>query len=82
MTNCPELPNENQPSATMMVQVNGQASELPQPCSVAALLDQLQTGPVAVAVERNGEVVPKARHAETMLQDGDQLEIVTLVGGG
>ncbi|HMX16427.1 MAG TPA: sulfur carrier protein ThiS, partial [Rhodocyclaceae bacterium] len=35
-----------------------------------------------VAVERNGEIVPKSRHAETALADGDKLEIVVAVGGG
>ncbi len=35
-----------------------------------------------IAVERNGEIVPKSRYAETMLVDGDTLEIVGAVGGG
>ncbi|HNQ75256.1 MAG TPA: sulfur carrier protein ThiS, partial [Pseudothauera hydrothermalis] len=35
-----------------------------------------------LAVERNGEIVPRARHAETVLADGDRLEIVVAVGGG
>ena len=35
-----------------------------------------------VAVERNGEIVPKARYAETVLADGDSVEVVSFVGGG
>jgi sulfur carrier protein len=35
-----------------------------------------------VAVERNGEIVPKSAHGATLVQDGDRLEIVVAVGGG
>ena len=35
-----------------------------------------------VAVERNGEIVPRGAHASTLLTDGDRLEIVAAVGGG
>ena len=35
-----------------------------------------------IAVERNGEIVPKARYGETVLQDGDSIEVVNFVGGG
>ena len=35
-----------------------------------------------LAVERNGEIVPKAQYAQTVLQDGDTIEIVRFVGGG
>jgi sulfur carrier protein len=35
-----------------------------------------------IAVERNGEIVPKARYAETLLADGDAVEVVSFVGGG
>ncbi|MGI9516249.1 MAG: sulfur carrier protein ThiS [Pirellulaceae bacterium] len=69
-------------SATLKIQLNGQLRELPRPCSVADLLLSLQTGSAPVAVERNEQVVPKARHADTLLVEGDQVEVVTLVGGG
>ncbi len=49
---------------------------------MAALLEELGTDPMYVAVEINGELVPRKRHAERILADGDRLEIVTLVGGG
>ena len=35
-----------------------------------------------IAVERNGDIVPKAQYAETVLQDGDSIEVVSFVGGG
>ena len=50
--------------------------------TLAALLEQLEMKPKYVAVERNRELVPRGRHAECVLQSGDLLEIVTLVGGG
>ncbi len=50
--------------------------------TVAALLDELAYTGKRVAVENNGEIVPKSRHATTPLQHGDALEIVVAVGGG
>ncbi|MBE7059029.1 MAG: sulfur carrier protein ThiS [Ruminococcaceae bacterium] len=35
-----------------------------------------------IAVERNGDIVPKSQYDETLLQDGDNIEIVSFVGGG
>ncbi|HEY5899710.1 MAG TPA: sulfur carrier protein ThiS [Burkholderiales bacterium] len=50
--------------------------------NVAALLERLSMAGRKIAVERNGEIVPKSAHAETLIADGDQLEIVVAVGGG
>jgi sulfur carrier protein len=50
--------------------------------SVAALIRELGLSDRPVAVERNREVVPRARHADTQLAAGDRLEVVTFVGGG
>lgn len=50
--------------------------------TVAELLRELGLDFRQVAVERNREIVPRARHGETVLADGDQLEVVTFVGGG
>ena len=66
----------------MQVQINGQPKELPDGITVAALLQLLEIKAPRVAVEINAEVVVKARHAETSLRAGDQVEIVTFVGGG
>jgi sulfur carrier protein len=66
----------------MQIEVNGQTRELADGSSIADLLRQLEVTQPHVAVEVNLEVVPRARHAETTLYDGDRLEVVTLVGGG
>ena len=49
---------------------------------MSGLLAELGLGGRQVAVERNREIVPRARHAEVELADGDRLELVTFVGGG
>ena len=66
----------------MRATVNGEELELPEGLTVAALLLHLGVRAERVAVERNGAVVKKARHAEEPLAPGDVLEIVTFVGGG
>jgi sulfur carrier protein len=66
----------------MQVLVNGQPRQLDDGATVAALLAELEVAQPHVAVELNLEVVPRARHAETVIRDGDRLEVVTLVGGG
>lgn len=52
------------------------------PASVASLLDEMGLTGKRLAVERNGEIVPKGLHATTELATGDRLEIVVAVGGG
>ena len=69
-------------SSRMKIQVNGQPREIPPGSTVAALLAELGVTQPHVAVELNLEVIPRAQHADTMLRDGDRLEVVTLVGGG
>jgi sulfur carrier protein len=64
------------------VTVNGTPRELQQPLSIAELLEQLAVPPRGVAVEVNLQLIPRTQHAQRQLADGDQLEIVTLVGGG
>jgi sulfur carrier protein len=64
------------------ITVNGKAHPLEQPLDVAALLARLEFAGKKVAVERNGEIVPKSLHKEILIEDGDQLEIVVAVGGG
>jgi sulfur carrier protein len=64
------------------VNVNGATRRFDQAIDVAALLERLQLAGKRVAVERNGEIVPRSRFAQTALADGDRLEIVVAVGGG
>lgn len=66
----------------IQVTVNGTAHRFEQPLEVSALLSTLNLSGKKVAVERNGEIVPKSAHANTVLADGDRLEIVVAVGGG
>jgi len=64
------------------VVVNGAAHRFEQPLPVADLLRRLELAGRKIAVEQNGEIVPKSAHASTVVQDGDRLEIVVAVGGG
>ena len=64
------------------ITLNGESRSLNSATTVAALLDSLGHTGKRVAVERNGEIVPKSLHPTTPLADGDQVEIVVAVGGG
>lgn len=66
----------------MEVIVNGQPKQIAPAATILDLLVALGLGGRPVAVERNREVVPRARHGETVLAPGDRLELVTFVGGG
>lgn len=66
----------------MQILVNGQLRIVPAGQTVAALLAELRLEPRYLAVERNRVLIPRRQHATCILEDGDQLEIVTLVGGG
>lgn len=66
----------------MEIIVNGEALNLPDGVTVSELLESRQLSGKRVAVERNGEIVPKGRHADTRLVAGDHIEIVVAVGGG
>jgi sulfur carrier protein len=66
----------------IQVTVNGRAHRFEQPLQIAALLSSLELAGKKIAVEKNGEIVPKSAHASTLLADGDRLEIVVAVGGG
>ena len=66
----------------MEIVLNGAPLALAAPLTVAALLEQQCLAGKRVAVERNGEIVPKSRHATAQLEAGDRLEIVVAVGGG
>jgi sulfur carrier protein len=64
------------------VVVNGEPQAIQAGTTVAQLLEGLQLKPRFVAVERNRNLIPRAEHAACVLETGDRLEIVTLVGGG
>jgi sulfur carrier protein len=64
------------------IQLNGERFELPEPLTVDALLARLEIDGRRVAVEVNEFVVRKAAYTETVVQDGDAVEVVNFVGGG
>ena len=66
----------------MQIRVNGSWQDKTEAISVAELLAALSLEPRRVAVERNKQIVRRVEYATTKLCDRDELEIVTLVGGG
>ncbi len=66
----------------MNINVNGQQQAINGGATIAELLSELGLESRHVAVEVNLEIVPRGKHAEHRLAEGDRLEVVTLVGGG
>lgn len=66
----------------MEIVLNGQATPLAGPTTVAGLVESLGFAGKRIAVERNGEIVPKSAYGLVVLDAGDRLEIVVAVGGG
>lgn len=64
------------------LKINGESRQFSDALTVAELINQLGYAGKRIAVERNGEIVPRSQHATTALATGDQLEIVVAVGGG
>ena len=70
------------PVATIGIEVNGEARRVPEGATAASLVADLGLRPELVAVEVNRRLVRRAERGERRLEAGDQVEIVTLVGGG
>lgn len=67
----------------MQIFVNGKAMPLPtEAMSVMALVEHMQLTGKRIAIERNGDIVPRSQFAQVQLQADDKLEIVGAVGGG
>tara|TARA_R110000850_G_scaffold168543_1_gene293596 strand:- start:113848 stop:114048 length:201 start_codon:yes stop_codon:yes gene_type:complete len=66
----------------MKITLNGEPTPLNNVQTVADLIRHMGWEGKRIAVERNGEIVPKSRHAQEVLADGDEIEIVVAVGGG
>ena len=62
--------------------INGEPRSFPAPLTLAQLIESLDLEGTRIAIEKNGEIVPRSLHADTMLANGDRLEIVVAVGGG
>ena len=69
-------------TAPIRITVNGAPRELPAPLTFAQLIDELSLAGRRLAVERNGEIVPRSTFGDTRLADGDRIEVVMAVGGG
>ena len=70
------------PIETLSISVNGQHRRVPKGISIADLALELGLEPTRVAVERNLEIVPRSTLGQVQVEDGDDYEIVTFVGGG
>lgn len=67
----------------MQIFVNGKATVLPaEAMNVLALVEHMQLTGKRIAIERNGDIVPRSQFANVQLQSDDKLEIVGAVGGG
>ena len=64
------------------VSLNGEPREFPAALTFAQLLGELSLEGKRLAIERNGEIVPRSRFGETHLANGDRIEVVVAVGGG
>jgi sulfur carrier protein len=68
--------------APIRILVNGAPREFPHPPTVAQFIDSLALAGKRLAIERNGEIVPRSRFADEVLAEGDRVEVVIAVGGG
>lgn len=69
-------------TAATRIRVNGSEVEVERGSTVAQWLGRLGRDPRTVAIEYNGEILSRARYADTQLEDGDRLEVVHFVQGG
>ena len=69
-------------TTTLGIVLNGAPRTVPAPCTVAGLLREAGHGERRVAVELNGEIVPRSAHDSRLLAEGDRVEIVQALGGG
>ena len=72
----------NSESPMITVSINGEPRQFPQAISVAAFIEEMGLTGKRIALERNGEIVPRSTFAAQQLADGDRLEVVVAVGGG
>ena len=66
----------------IVVTLNGTPREFPAPLTFSQLVDTLDLAGRRIAVERNGQIVPRSLFPEASLADGDRIEVVVAVGGG
>jgi sulfur carrier protein len=66
----------------MHIHINGTATEVADTLTAGELLERLSLAGQRIALEVNGEIVPRSRHGEHRFQPGDKVEIVHAIGGG
>lgn len=66
----------------MRVSINGESQTYEDDISISALLEQSGLAGKRVAVEINESIIPKSRHADTIIAEGDKVEIIHAIGGG
>ncbi len=66
----------------MKIIINGEERKVNEGTTVSQLLEEMNTPAIGIAVERNREIVSRSLHPTTVLEEGDVLEIVKMVGGG
>ena len=71
-----------QPGRNLQIVLNGDPVEIAEPLTVTELLSRFEIDPRRVAVEHNLNVLKRAAYADTIVRDGDRVEIVNFVGGG
>jgi sulfur carrier protein len=76
------IDSDRKRGGNVRIKLNGEPRELPDGTTVTELLAQLKLDSRFLAVERNRQLVPRTEHAACRLQEGDEVEVVTLVGGG
>ncbi len=64
------------------VNINGATRQFPKSTRISALIEEMALSGKRIALERNGEIVPRSSFATQQLSEGDRLEIVVAVGGG
>ena len=64
------------------LRINGEPRQFPAPLSIAELVAALDLTGKRIAIEVNGDIVPRSQHDAARVADGDRLEIVVAVGGG
>jgi len=66
----------------MLITINGEEKNIQEGLTIAGLLLELKINPRGTAVEIDREIIPRARHGERAIKDGEAIEIIRMVGGG
>ena len=82
MVRCETPVLKERPTQPVTITLNGERFELSQPMTVDALLTSLEIDPRRVAVEHNLSIINRQRYPDTVVGEGDTVEIVNFVGGG